>query len=171
MRGPDRDRVARIDTCVECSSRALLAVQQDGIHWTAQPIKAFTKTYDLARLMTERPDPWDHAVVAATDGQVVGFASSVYRAWNRRADIRHVFVDQAFRRRGAARAMLAALEAWAIATDARQLWLETQDTNCTAIAAYERLGFSIVGFDRSLYENPPAVETGVFLGRPCTRRA
>jgi ribosomal protein S18 acetylase RimI-like enzyme len=77
----------------------------------------------------------------------------------------HVFVDVPFRRHGAARAMLESLEAWAAATGARHLWLETQDTNCAAIAAYERLGLSIVGFDFSLYENPPAAETGVFLAR------
>jgi ribosomal protein S18 acetylase RimI-like enzyme len=50
--------------------------------------------------------------------------------------------------------------------DARHLWLETQDTNCAAIAFYERLGFSIVGFDRSLYLPGPHAEAAVFMAMP-----
>lgn len=101
--------------------------------------------------------------MAEVDGRVVGFAALSFEFWNRRAVLWHMYVDRASRGTGIARALLRVIVARARELESRQVWLETQDTNVTAIAAYERLGFKIVGFDRSLYDNPPEAETAIFM--------
>jgi ribosomal protein S18 acetylase RimI-like enzyme len=165
--GADRALVARIDASSRCEQRAQLTIATDAITWTSEPMTPFVKTYELGALLRERPGHWDHALVAeGEDGVILGFAAIGYQPWNRRATLWHLYVDRAARRRGVARALLDPAVSWASQHHARQLWLETQDTNCVAIAAYERLGFSIVGLDRSLYANPPADETAVFMSRP-----
>ena len=52
-------------------------------------------------------------------------------------------------------------------TPARCLWLETQDVNGPAIGFYLRQGFTLCGFDDTLYD--PAVnpgETALFFSHP-----
>jgi ribosomal protein S18 acetylase RimI-like enzyme len=166
FREADRQLVGRIDASSRCAHRACLTIASEAITWCPQPITPLIKTYDVCALLQEQPEAWDCAFVACQQQDAIsGFAAVGLEPWNQRARLWHLFVDQRARRRGAARALIGAAVAWAVAQHARQLWLETQDTNCAAITAYERLGFTIVGLDRSLYANPPAEETAVFMSR------
>jgi ribosomal protein S18 acetylase RimI-like enzyme len=164
MHKSDRESIAAIDTTVLCTARARLRVDEDAVMWSPEPIPPFEKTYEHVELR-----PLEACLVAVDeDGALLGVASIAFQAWNRRMTLQAIYVDRGCRRRGAGRGLIEACLERALEREARHLWLETQNTNCAAIAFYERLGFSIVGFDRSLYVACPHAEVAVFMARPAT---
>jgi len=68
-------------------------------------------------------------LVAAGEGQLLGYAVTLYRSGTRRARLYTLAVAEAARGRGVARALIAALEVRA--------------DNCPARQLYERLGFRL----------------------------
>jgi ribosomal protein S18 acetylase RimI-like enzyme len=161
MRERDRDSVAAIDTTVLCTARARLRVDGEVVTWSSEPIPPFEKTYEHNEL--EAPE---HNLVAVNDdAALIGVASIALQDWNRRMTLKAIYVDRARRRQGVGRVLIEACLRCTAERQARHLWLETQDINCAAITFYERLGFSIVGFDRSLYHDHPG-EVAVFMARP-----
>ncbi len=48
---------------------------------------------------------------------------------------------------------------------ARELWLETQNTNMPAVRAYRVMRFDLVGLDRTLYDGVVAHETALYFAR------
>jgi GNAT superfamily N-acetyltransferase len=56
-----------------------------------------------------------------------------------------VFTHADFRRRGAAEALMAAIEAWAAGEGARRLVLAVVCDNAPAVRLYEKLGFGPIG--------------------------
>jgi ribosomal-protein-alanine N-acetyltransferase len=64
-----------------------------------------------------------------------------------------VAVAPSARRRGAGRALVEELLAFARARDARLVVLEVRKSNAAAIALYERLGFEAVGVRRGYYDD------------------
>lgn len=123
------------------------------------------KGHQIVAYLNEEPRPWQSAYVAESDGAVLGFAAVGLQPWNSRLVLWHMYVDATARRRGVAKLLLDAVLGSDLAVEARQLWLETQDDNVPAIRAYERLGFEVVGFDRSYYANPPDADTAIFMSR------
>lgn len=120
-----------------------------------------TKAYPITH-----PENPDNAFVAEVDGRIVGYAELVVESWNKRGNVRHLYVSDSHRRKGIGSALLSALEASARALGARSLWIETQNVNYPAIQFYQRIGFALVGWDRSLYG--PVSESGevaVFFNR------
>lgn len=162
-RPDDRRRVSAIDASLVVDAIAMLEVGPDSIGWSANPAPPRQKSHELAEYLQDPAPPWSEGYVAEAGERIVGFAALGFEPWNRRAVLWHMYVDRASRGTGVARALLRVVVARAREVDSRQVWLETQDTNVAAIAAYERLGFRIVGFDRSLYDNPPAAETAIFM--------
>jgi len=162
-RPTDRESASVIDASQLVDTVAALDVGPGSIDWSAVPSDPRTKSHDLAEYLNDPAPPWSEGYVAEADGRIVGFVAVGFESWNRRAVLWHLYVDRSSRGRGVARALLDAVVTRARAVGSRQLWLETQDSNVPAIAAYERLGFEIVGFDRTLYDNPPGAETAVFM--------
>jgi ribosomal protein S18 acetylase RimI-like enzyme len=162
-RPDDRDRVSTIDASFTVDAIAMLEVGPGSISWSAIPSVPRQKSHDLAEYLEDAAPPWSDGYVAEVGGRIVGFAAAGFESWNRRAVLWHMYVDRASRGTGVARALLSVVVARAREAESRQVWLETQDSNVTAIAAYERLGFTIVGFDRSFYDNPPGAETAIFM--------
>lgn len=117
------------------------------------------KRYD----MTAR----EGGLVARRDGVIVGYAHVSYQAWNRRAEIGDFYVTASVRRSGVGAALMAAAIRRARQTPARCLWLETQNTNGPAITFYLRQGFTLCGFDDTLYdpEQHPG-EVALYFSRP-----
>jgi len=103
-------------------------------------------------------------LVASTGTQTVGFAAAEFVAWNSRAILHHLYIDAAQRKQGVGKRLVAEVVQWAATTPARCLWLETQNTNVPAIEFYESLGFSLCGFDTTLYtpEGANATEVALF---------
>ncbi|GLC25851.1 GNAT family N-acetyltransferase [Roseisolibacter agri] len=161
----DRDALARLD--VSFATAVVDAVERRG------PL-------ELA-LVERRVDPpltkryavdWDavaaapHVTVAERDGMVVGVAAVTWQAWNRRAELSHLYVDAAARGRGVGAGLLRAAEAAARSMGARRLWVETQQVNAPAIRFYLREGFTCCGWDAALYEDER--EVAVFFVAPTT---
>jgi tRNA threonylcarbamoyl adenosine modification protein YeaZ/ribosomal-protein-alanine acetyltransferase len=68
--------------------------------------------------------------------------------------INSLAVDEGWRRRGLARAMLRAVFREAVAAGARSATLEVRQSNAAARALYEGLGFQVEGVRRDYYQNP-----------------
>src|SRR5689334_6287498 len=105
-------------------------------------------------------------LVAEVDGVPAGSA-----AWrllgDGRAEMKRVYVEPAFRRRGLARVLVDALEADAAAAGVRSLELNTGPEQPEAIALYAALGYTPVpGF--GVYAGYP---DAVFLGKDLTGAA
>ena len=109
-------------------------------------------------------------VVAHENTALAGFAAVRQLTGNRRAVITDFFVAPRFRRRGLGTKMMKQLCRHVAATNARVLWVETQNINFPAITFYRSLGFEICGFDTTLYDAPLAAEAAVFLSKPIIRK-
>src|SRR5690349_19904810 len=143
-RPDDRHRAGAIDASLTVDAVAMLEVGSDSIGWSAIPTVARQKSHELAEYLEEPAPPWSESYVAEAGGRIVGSAAVGFEPWNRRACLWHMYVDRPSRGTGVARALLSVIVARAKEEGSRQVWLETQDSNVPAIAAYERLGFTIV---------------------------
>jgi ribosomal-protein-alanine N-acetyltransferase len=103
-------------------------------------------------------------LVAEVDGVVVGHA--VASAAGDDAELQRIAVDPAYRRRGLAGELLAAVERRAAADGATRLLLEVREDNTTAAAFYESRGFVEVGRRRGYYRDGAAA---VVLGKEVDR--
>ncbi len=96
----------------------------------------------LARDVIAAPSTF--AMVAEQDGELIGYATAhpTYETGHaeRGLYVGDVYVDTAYRRRGVARALLAALAAEGRAQGAQHLWLTAQEGNHAAHALYRSLG-------------------------------
>ncbi|WP_299050695.1 ribosomal protein S18-alanine N-acetyltransferase [uncultured Nocardioides sp.] len=95
-------------------------------------------------------------LLAETDGEVVGHAVASLVADV--AELQRIAVDEAHRRGGVASALIAAVEAEALAVDAERLLLEVREDNHGAQAFYAAHGFVEIARRRNYYaDGAPAV--------------
>ena len=137
-------------------------VTQDGLSFRLLEEAAtppLYKSYPFDPSDPEERANWDHAVVAESEGRLVGFAAAEYMAWNRRAVIWHLYVAPDYRGRGVGTRLLNSVDDFARKARARCLWLETQNVNVPAVRFYLRSGFMLCGLDTSLYD-PDGVAGG-----------
>jgi ribosomal-protein-alanine N-acetyltransferase len=99
-------------------------------------------------------------LVAEVDGTVVGHAVASVAGDD--AELQRIAVDPAYRRRGLATDLLAAVEAHSADGGATRLLLEVREDNTTATAFYEAQGFEEVGRRRAYYRDGT---TAVVLGK------
>lgn len=110
------------------------------------------------------PDPWNYRMLADAffaentltaaaeeNGALVGYAFAVLAGET--ADIANVAVAPAARRRGAASALLRALEAGAAERGVRELFLEVRVSNAAAMALYLKCGYVGVYARKRYYGN------------------
>jgi ribosomal protein S18 acetylase RimI-like enzyme len=114
-----------------------------------------------------REPVWDRGYVAIEGSQIRGFIATRYEAWNRRLVIAHFYVDREHRRRGIGRKLIEhAIEMGRI-SGAVVAWVETSNHNHPGILAYQSLGFSLCGFDLTLYQGTASeTEFAIYLARP-----
>ncbi|MFZ1990626.1 MAG: GNAT family N-acetyltransferase [Alphaproteobacteria bacterium] len=123
------------------------------------------KEYSLAHFRDMAP-PCDREWVAESDGRIVGFIGVATEARKKRCSVWHFYVDRAHRKRGIGRRLMNAAQAHASNSGATLLWVETQNVNVPAIAAYRALGFELCGLDTALYHGTAeADETALYLAR------
>ena len=103
----------------------------------------------LRRALT---DPAQYWLAAVADGRLMGYAGM--QTVLDEGYIDNVAVDPAFRRRGAASALLRGLVDEARRRELAFLTLEVRESNTGAIALYEKFGFKPVGRRRYYYEKP-----------------
>jgi ribosomal protein S18 acetylase RimI-like enzyme len=103
-------------------------------------------------------------LVAIIEDQIRGFIAARFERWNKQLKIQHFYVDEAYRGNGIGRALMDSLLRHARSTGAVTVWTETSNLNYPGIEVYKRLGFSICGFDLSMYKGTPnSDEFAVFL--------
>jgi ribosomal-protein-alanine N-acetyltransferase len=104
-------------------------------------------------------------LVIEVDGAVVGHA--VASAAGDDAELQRIAVDPAYRRRGLAHDLLAAVEERVAAEGATRLLLEVREDNAPAAAFYRARGFEEVGRRRGYYRDGA---TAVVLGKKLGHR-
>ena len=79
------------------------------------------------------------AIAAEEDGKVIGYAFAVLAGED--ADLANIAVDPAYRRRGAAQALLARTETEVRAAGAKRMFLEVRVSNAPAMSLYLKAGY------------------------------
>ena len=92
----------------------------------------------------------DECWVAILDGRVVGFLVTRGTGPGEK-EILNLAVDQTFRRRGVATALLKK----ELANGPAARFLEVRESNLSAIRLYRGMGFRPVGVRKNYYNNPP----------------
>ncbi|HEU5100316.1 MAG TPA: GNAT family N-acetyltransferase [Roseiflexaceae bacterium] len=107
----------------------------------------------------------DYVVVAEIDEILVGVAALRVEEWNRRAALRHIYVDAAYRGHGIGRTLIEDVVRVGRERQARCLWLDTQNINYPAIQFYLRLGFQLCGLDTTFYDSQESLagEVAIFF--------
>jgi ribosomal protein S18 acetylase RimI-like enzyme len=97
---------------------------------------------EQARLFLSNPD--NVLLVAFVDGKEVGFVTAyrLQRFDNLKAEvlIYEIGVDEAFRRRGIASALIAEIKKWAAYVGANEAWVLTEEDNEIAHSLYQKTG-------------------------------
>lgn len=166
----DREPVRDIDATFSTNEVYDVHVDAAGFHLSRRRLpEPFTKEQRLLDERSTLGSSWEHAFVAEVDGRVRGLATTHLQRWNARQVLDGLYVDVSARRAGLARRLVDEVLGVAAGNHARQLWLETQNVNVPALAAYHRLGFVLVGCDTTLYGPPYEKETALYLARPVGR--
>jgi ribosomal protein S18 acetylase RimI-like enzyme len=161
----DTDAILAVGTDFETSTILSVERRPDGFALAEQPVEPpVVKSFPVDDLGDDRR--WDSAWLAFEDATPVGFIATGLEQWNCRMVIWHFYVSRPHRGRGIGRRLVDAAVDAARSRGATRAWLETSNLNAPGVAAYRRLGFEIVGFDLSLYDNTEAAgEVALFLSR------
>lgn len=163
-RAADRAAVEAIDTSFETTSVFELVTTARAIELVERPLPApRTKRYSIGEVFAPWVS-WDRGWVA-DDGGVRGFATVEHEAWHQRLVLWFLYIDPPWRRRGVGRALIERVDQYAREVGANHIWLETSSVNVPAVRAYERLGFSLCGADRTHYGPYMPGETAIFLAK------
>lgn len=103
------------------------------------------------------------ALGAYLDGRLAGVIGFSPESWNNRFRISELLVFEGFRRKGVGSALMHAALLRAEECGARMAVLETQTCNAPAIAFYQKMGFSPIGFDLCSYSNSDPEQNEVRL--------
>lgn len=161
----DKAALSRIDTSFEVSQILELAGEGHAFSFELRSQSpSREKTYAFA-VDADKLASASIAIAAVVESAPIGYAIARMEEWNRRLVVSDFFVDREFRGRGIGSALFEELQK-RIPSGTRQVFVETQDTNVPGIHFYQRLGFTICGFDSGLYDGELQNETAVFLSLP-----
>ncbi|WP_283609175.1 ribosomal protein S18-alanine N-acetyltransferase [Faecalispora anaeroviscerum] len=119
----------------------------------------FSQPWSREGLATELLEPTACFLAAECGGKTIGYAGM--HCVLEEAYVTNVAVDPRFRRHGAGRLLMQALERAAVERGAASLSLEVRLSNQGAIDLYRGCGFEEIGLRRGLYEQPK--EDGLIL--------
>ena len=165
-RPEDRAALLTLDTSFTADHRWRLEREGTTFRWVETPLpRPFHKSFPLDLDPPAAPT----LALCAWDGtRLAGYAEAVQEDWNRRLRLEHLYVEPAWRGKGAGRALLAEVLARAARLEVRGVWVECQDVNPAALDFYRACGFELCGWDASLYDpaGEAAGETALFLFHP-----
>ena len=110
-------------------------------------------------------DEWvrrDVMLVALTDGNPVGYICAMEEHTAMIAWVTDIVVAPEQRRQGAASALLAAIQAWALERGVHRLILEMQSKNQPCIRLAQKFGYEFCGYNDQYY---PTQDVALFFGR------
>ena len=159
----DLATIAAIDTAFVATE--MLALESAEREFRFSP-RALDRPLQKSFQLDDIAQHWDASLVASLGARKVGVAFGEFEAWNRRFVVSHFYVDRQHRNRGVGTALMEAMVQRATLLDADHLWIETNNFNIPAIAAYRRWGFEMCGLDTSLYSGTDERgEVAIFLSR------
>ncbi len=160
----DRRGMEAIDTAFDTDAIFDVVIAPRSIEIVERKLEQpLTKRYSIGEVFAPWAR-WDRGWVA-DDGEIRGFATVQYEAWNARLTLWFLYIAPAWRRRGIGRALLAEVERHGCSVGASHVWLETQNINVPGIRAYERLGYTLCGADHLLYGDCLPGESAVYLAK------
>ena len=110
-------------------------------------------------------DEWAHrdvVLVAIDDGIPIGYMCAIVEHASAISWITDVVVAPTQRRKGAASALLAATQTWALERGIRRLILEMQSKNQAYIRLAQKFGYEFCGYNDQYY---PTQDVALFFGR------
>jgi GNAT superfamily N-acetyltransferase len=160
----DRRGVEAIDTTFETASIFDVVTGSRSIELVERKLEQpMRKRYSIGEIFAGWAR-WDHGWVA-DDGGVRGFACVEYEAWHQRLILWFLYIAPAWRRRGVGRALLERVEQHGKDIGATHVWLETSNVNVPGVAAYNRLGYALVGADRLYYGAYMPGESAIYMAK------
>ena len=116
--------------------------------------------------------PWWDDIKAwgiVEEGRLIAAIETAVEKWSNRLRVTVLWIDDAYRRKGIATALMDIAVQRAKDEKRRVIMLETQSRNEGAIGFYLAYGFSLIGFDACAYQNNDLtrkevrMELGIFL--------
>lgn len=145
-------------------TETLFEVTRDGDSFLIHPKKLSEPvTYELPLTLFETGSPHTQAFGLFDETTLVGFIEGYLETWNKSYRITQLYVDVHYRRRGWATQLMDRAQAVALASHARQIILETQNTNVNAMAFYRHYGFTLIGLNLNEYHHEKAHQEQVRL--------
>jgi ribosomal protein S18 acetylase RimI-like enzyme len=162
-RATDAHALSELDTSFASDFIYGVESAENSLHLRLEPV--LSPRHKRFPLDLDQPT-WDYGFGGVKEGKLLGFIATRYESWNRRLAVLHFYVDRQHRRRGIGRRLMErAIESGRLA-GARTAWVETSNYNHPGILAYQRLGFSLCGFDLTLYRGTPSEgEFALYLAR------
>lgn len=123
--------------------------------------QCFSDPWSENSVASELENPLSLWLIAEEDGAVCGYVGS--QTVLDETDMMNIAVHPDCRRKGIAAALITELVSRLKARGSRVLRLEVRETNFSAIALYEALGFTQLGLRKNYYRNPK--ENALILGK------
>lgn len=123
--------------------------------------QCFSDPWSENSVASELENPLSLWLIAEEDGAVCGYVGS--QTVLDETDMMNIAVHPDFRRKGIAAALITELVSRLKARGSRVLRLEVRESNFSAIALYEALGFTQLGLRKNYYRNPK--ENALILGK------
>lgn len=131
----------------------IIEMQSFHVPWIAELEKiCFHDPWSERSIASELENPLSHWLVAMDGEKLVGYVGS--QTVLGETDMMNVAVCPDYRRQGIAEGLILALTADLKARESHCLTLEVRDSNVSARALYEKLGFSEIGRRKNYYRNP-----------------
>ena len=161
----DKGTVKEIEFSYSYTSHAYYEVKKEpGSLFDIELVyKLRSKTIEKRIDSTLFPDYFNDvsAYVMMEDGKRIGLIQFALEDWTQRLRICDFYVEQDYRGRGLGKQLMNRAKELAKEGKHRQIVLETQSTNTSAIEFYQSQGFEVAGLDLSHYL-PSQVEIGEF---------
>ena len=123
--------------------------------------QCFSDPWSENSVASELENPLSLWLIAEEDGAVCGYVGS--QTVLDETDMMNIAVHPDCRRKGIAAALITELVSRLKARGSRVLRLEVRESNFSAIALYEALGFTQLGLRKNYYKNPK--ENALILGK------
>ena len=123
--------------------------------------QCFSDPWSENSVASELENPLSLWLIAEEDGAVCGYVGS--QTVLDETDMMNIAVHPDSRRKGIAAALITELVSRLKARGSRVLRLEVRESNFSAIALYEALGFTQLGLRKNYYRNPK--ENALILGK------